>query len=753
MVMKIDPDGNIFWTVSFKPTASVNNFHVTSFEITPDNYLIGTGTSADPGTFIPDEGFFFKMDLNGVVQYCNVITGLSHNFTMRKMFPLTSSSYISIAAHEPFSGNWADPIALKIDGNTGGVVFQSPEYDYQNNYIDDIAESILSPDKKFIYSTGRLYISGAAMDQMRVFLTRFDTLGNHVWTNYFVFPTSSAARMYGECLIYDNDSIVIGYFGDNSGISSNFELGMVKVDSSGNMVWSKHYAIPSSTFDRCFRIFKTSFGYEMVGFVTGTTEDLMILATDINGNVLWCKSYGSTTLDEYNFNSFGSLPSVISNDTTYLTGIQTVGGNTTNLVIAKAGPDGVINCITNTDLNVVTTINPVFTGTRIIASTPDPVNFAPVLSFFHPAIADPCSAYNLNLGNDTSLCSGSLILDATTPGATQYTWQDGSSDSTLQVAAPGIYSVVVLVNCCILRDTVQVIVGQPSSSVHDAAICLGDSLVVGTSVYTQQGTYIDTLLSIAGCDSVVTTNLVIDSLPIVAALSSDSICVGQEVILNATGAENYFWSPATGLSCTNCPSPTASPIVTTIYFVTGIDSNGCSDYDSLTIIVGTAVVDAGNDTLIVAGQCVVLNGSGAQTYVWFPSTYLSDSSIANPTACPDQDITYYLTGITAEGCIATDSVTIRVISACDGVFIPDAFTPNGDGMNDQFGIITLGGITLNSFRIFSRWGELLFQTNDLHKKWDGEYKQLPCPLGVYVYAADIDCGEKKLLKGNLTLIR
>ncbi|HYV91973.1 MAG TPA: gliding motility-associated C-terminal domain-containing protein [Chitinophagales bacterium] len=753
MVMKIDPDGNTIWTVSFNPTNSGNNFYVISMEITPDNFLIGTGESLVPGLLYPDEAFYFKMDLNGNVQYCKEITGVGHDFTTHKMLPLSSSSYIIVAAHEPFSGNYSDPMIIKINGTTGSVTSQSPRYDYQNNYIDDISESILSPDKRFIYSTGRLYVSGAGPDQMRVFIAKFDTMGNNLWTNYYVFPSSSAARMYGDCLIYDDDSLVIGYVGDNIGTSPNFEMGIIKVDTTGNMAWSKHFDIPSSTYERPFRILRTNYGYAMVGFETGITEDMMMIGTDINGNELWCKSYGSITLDDYLPSIFGALPAVISNNSIYFTGVQIVAGNITNLIIGKTDSAGNSSCVTSADLVIVQTDNPVFTGTRIISSVSEPVSFVDVTGFQYPIIPIPCSNDSLSLGADTFLCTGSLILDATTAGATQYTWQDGSSDSTLQVSAPGTYSVEVLLNCCILRDTIQVIVGQPSSSVFDLAICFGDSLVVGTSVYSQPGIYTDTLLSAAGCDSIVTITLQVDSLPVVGAQNSDSICIGQQVILNATGAQNYFWSPSTELSCTNCQSPTASPIVTTIYFVVGVDSNGCSAYDSLTIIVGSAVIDAGNDTLIVAGQCVVLNGTGAQSYVWSPSTYLNDSSIANPTACPDQDITYYLTGITAEGCIATDSVTIRVISACDGVFIPDAFTPNGDGVNDEFGIITFGGITLNSFRVFSRWGELIFQTNDLNKKWAGDFKELLCPLGVYVYVADIDCGEKKLIKGNVTLLR
>jgi len=757
MVVKIDPDGNVLWSVSFKPTTSANKFYVCSFEITPDNFLIGTGGSFIPANMNPDEGFYFKMDLNGSVQWCKVVTGVSNHFTMRKMFPLTASSYIIVAAHEPFAGTWADPMIIKVNGLSGDVISQSPKYDYQNLYIDDIAESILNINKKFIYSTGRLYLNGASMDQMRIFLTRFDTLGNNVWTHYFIYPSSSAARMYGECLLEDNDSIVIGYFGDPNGASANFEIGMVKTDSAGNMVWSKNYDIPSSNFERCFRIFKTTYGYAMVGFETGATEDLMILATDINGNVLWCKSYGNTTEQEENLNIFGSLPSTQQNGFIYFSGARVISNTENDLVLGKADQNGLVDCITNNNLNVTTTINAVFTDTRIVASTADPVNFLAVSSFNHPLIPSPCSSYSLNLGNDTTICNGSITLNATTPGATQYTWQDGSSNPTFTVTSSGSYSVIVQLNCCILRDTVQVHIGQSSVSNQDVSICSGDTFLFNGNLLVQTGTYIDTLMTVAGCDSIITVNLEVDSIPVISVSGGDTICSGQVDTLSAVGALSYLWSPPGGLSCTTCATTVATPSSSTTYLVTGTNAAGCTALDSVNVVVVPAPeITVSIPPIIYCNIPVQLNvtSNGNYSYTWSPAQYLDDPTSASPFANPPSDFTYTVSAIDSSGCGASGSVNV-VVNNGGPIAIPSAFTPNNNGVNDIYHILHFCPVELVYFKIFDRWGELLFETSDITRGWDGTYNQINSPMDVYVYiilAREPD-GNTIFLKGNVTLVR
>ena len=962
LVMKLDQSGNVLWTLAFKPAGVTNPLYVTSLSITSDNYLMGTAVTLDPSNFFPDNGCYFKMDLNGNVQYCRVITGLSHRFSIRRILELTPSSYIIVAAHEPSSGTYQDPMCIKINGQTGNVVSESPRYDFGNLYIDDISESILSPDKKYIYSTGRLYVNGATPGQMRVFVTKFDTTGDLLWTNYYIYPQAATSRLYGESLIYENDTLVIDYVGDNDGTSSNFEMGMLKVDTGGTMLWSKHYNITSSTFERPFQIFKTTAGYSLVGFETGTTKNLMTMSVTHEGEVLWCKAFGTTDLDEYNFLAFGSLPAAIQNDTIIITGAQQLTTTSFAMVVVKHDPEGNVDCLPEQTLDVTTTLNPTNTNPRTITAVEDSVHFQTVDFFSTPDIPNPCASYVHFLGNDTSFCSGNLTLSTGISGAQLFHWQNGATTPTFLTNTSGTYSVTVSVNCCVVSDTVVVQTGAALANSQSVSVCAGDSVVVGNSVYSSSGTFSDTLQTSFGCDSIVTVIVSVHPLPTLSVTPSDSVCNGASLQLTASGALNFTWQPSPALSCTGCSSPVASPTVTSDFIVTGTDVNGCSRKDTVTLTVlpvpavnpETATVQCG------APIALVVNPQDAYTYVWSPASGLSDTLSAAPLANPTANTTYTLTATAANGCHTTANLSVNVLGtnvsvfydwslcagdtlsvgsslhtvagtyidtlntvlgcdsvmhitltvdtvpvvhaagpvvACSGtldilsasgastylwqpgsglgcdhcavtsvllsstavytvtgtdakgcssdttikvvvvpspvisiadppmilcnggvtivngsstlysylwsppdglsnptapspfanpatttvytvvaadsmgcrteaqvevavyqggsIAIPNAFSPNDDGLNDLFRLITICPIKLEYFKVFNRWGELLFQTADIDQGWDGLYKDVKCEIGVYVYvvSGSMPNGERVFLKGNVSLLR
>jgi gliding motility-associated-like protein len=158
-----------------------------------------------------------------------------------------------------------------------------------------------------------------------------------------------------------------------------------------------------------------------------------------------------------------------------------------------------------------------------------------------------------------------------------------------------------------------------------------------------------------------------------------------------------------------------------------------------------------NDTLIAAGQSVVLSASGASLYQWQPEQWLDDPRSANPKATPEAPITYTVTGYNEDGCKASKSVRININEA---VFVPNAFSPNGDGINDEFKIGNYGYLKLEEFRIFNRWGNEVFYTTDPGKGWTGNYNGKQADIGTYHYYIRIfnPKGEVQTLKGTLTLI-
>ncbi len=251
--------------------------------------------------------------------------------------------------------------------------------------------------------------------------------------------------------------------------------------------------------------------------------------------------------------------------------------------------------------------------------------------------------------------------------------------------------------------------------------------------------------------------------PVAAAGVSDTICPGQSVQLQGSGGVQYQWSPGTYLSDSTSADPTVGqPASTVAYHLTVTGANGCL---SLNPAVTTVVVSlppkvfAGDDTSVVIGQPVQLNaedvsGSGFSSYVWSPAQGLSNPDIANPTTVVTGDITYTVVATTPLGCSATGTIKIGAATTV-GIIVPNAFTPNNDGHNDILKINAFGIQSLKYFRIYNRWGQLVFATADAGAGWDGAIGGQPAPTGAYVWmAAGVDFNGRPVgREGTVMLVR
>ncbi|MFI5204563.1 MAG: gliding motility-associated C-terminal domain-containing protein, partial [Flavobacteriales bacterium] len=141
------------------------------------------------------------------------------------------------------------------------------------------------------------------------------------------------------------------------------------------------------------------------------------------------------------------------------------------------------------------------------------------------------------------------------------------------------------------------------------------------------------------------------------------------------------------------------------------------------------------------------------TFFWSPATGLSCTNCANPVATPETTTTYYLTFTDVFGCVYVDSVTVYVAPS---LFIPNAFTGNNDGLNDYFQVFARN-LSYFEIQVFNRWGQLIFESTDANQLWDGNYKGIKCPIGVYVwkvtFADQITPDAKKTKFGHVTLLR
>lgn len=236
-----------------------------------------------------------------------------------------------------------------------------------------------------------------------------------------------------------------------------------------------------------------------------------------------------------------------------------------------------------------------------------------------------------------------------------------------------------------------------------------------------------------------------------------TICPRGSVQLLAAGAISYNWTPDLFLNDNTIPNPIASPEAPMEYILYSVSQEGCTDTDKVRIdIASDGVIDAGEDVTLYPGESYNLNATGnCVNFTWTPNYHLSATNIKNPVANPPVTTQYVVTGTTEYGCATSDTITIR-ISDESILDLPNVFSPgSGTSVNDELKIIKRGIFTLNFFRVYNRWGELVFETTDIEKGWNGRYQGKPQPMGAYVYVLDAksSTGKRITKQGNVTLIR
>ncbi|MEO8769562.1 MAG: PKD domain-containing protein [Ferruginibacter sp.] len=186
-----------------------------------------------------------------------------------------------------------------------------------------------------------------------------------------------------------------------------------------------------------------------------------------------------------------------------------------------------------------------------------------------------------------------------------------------------------------------------------------------------------------------------------------------------------------------------------------ISSEGCSS-DTLTGMIHVYGTDAyaGNDIIAAVLQPVQLSASGGVSYEWTPSQGLSATNVANPVVTVDHDMTYYLRAYTPEGCESFDTINIKVYNGPE-IYVPTAFTPNGDGLNDVLLPKYVGLKYLTDFSIYNRYGQKIFSTSDQLKGWDGSFKgaKQDTQTFVWVITAEDFRGKPLFRKGTVMIIR
>ena len=391
-----------------------------------------------------------------------------------------------------------------------------------------------------------------------------------------------------------------------------------------------------------------------------------------------------------------------------------------------------------------------------------------------------------------------------------YLWDFGNNDTTSVIYEPiklydsvGVFQVYLYVtdSACLLSDTAEITINVYDSlqlsTTADVVICspVSTSMTAFTNgsgnqfIWSSNSGFTDTLnLNIA--DSVFTTTPVgnmtyyvkisnggcsmIDSVNVQVTNSSlilsanDSICVGDQTTVTATSSNqsitfnNFVWSnDSIIVSPSTSSSVIVDPLVSQYVYVSATSSSGCIATDSIQIHVGhvpqsLVSATASDYTVPIGGTTTLLGNPSGYSYQWLPTAGLSSPNSLNTDA--EMQKTTLFTFLVSDGiCTKSDTVLVQVYDfQCDdpNLFVPNAFTPNGDGEND---VLYVRGEAIKEmvFRIYDRWGELIFESYERPFGWDGTYKGKMMNPDVYDYYLKVTCIDnvESIVKGNVTLIR
>lgn len=394
---------------------------------------------------------------------------------------------------------------------------------------------------------------------------------------------------------------------------------------------------------------------------------------------------------------------------------------------------------------------------------------------------------------DTLICiPDQLQLNASGQGV--FSWTPLTNITNANTGTPTVnptttttYHVTLNDNSCINDDSVRVrvVAGVALRAKPDTTVCAGDPVQLGAQtdglayswtpttnlsdptllnpIATPPTTTTYTLLTTIGtCFARDDMTIFVVPYPGSNAGPDDTMCYNTSARLTGTIVGSSFnWSPTNSMIGANTLNPTVYPARTTAYVLTVYDTLGCPKPGRDTIVVTVTPrmhPFAGRDTSVVVGQPLQFNASGGVSYLWSPSTGLSAIDIPNPIGTYTNEVTtvrYKVVMANPAGCLDSAYVNVKVFKTGPRVFVPTAFTPNGDGLNDVIRPIAVGIQKIEYFSIYNRWGQLVFTTTINGQGWDGKIGSKEQGSNVFVWMVKaIDyLGKAYFQKGTVTLIR
>ncbi|MBP6455162.1 MAG: gliding motility-associated C-terminal domain-containing protein [Chitinophagaceae bacterium] len=314
-------------------------------------------------------------------------------------------------------------------------------------------------------------------------------------------------------------------------------------------------------------------------------------------------------------------------------------------------------------------------------------------------------------------------------------------------------------NVTAIANPTQVCAGQPTTLTAAGAqsyVWTGSVINGVPFVPTSSNSYIVIGTDAKGCtNSAVVSIVVVPPIQITVIPANPLLCLGDSIQLIASGASTYTWLPNYALNTVTGNSVWAKPTTSTIYTITGTD-NGCEGTKTVLVDVITdpkLILSKSND-VNCDNKTIQLSVSGATDYSWSPSNLCSTPLSNTTNATINKTTTFTVIGKVGN-CESIDSITVNYYNNSEsGIFIPNAFSPNGDGKNDCWGVQAFGNYKSYFLTIYNRWGMPVFESTNPADCWNGNYRREKQNVDTYFYylEAETECGNI-LRKGDILLIR
>ncbi len=697
LCVKTDASGNVYTTGTFRgiidadPGPNVLNLFSSA---TQDVYIVKLGPAGNliwarqfGGIGTGPNVIGYSLSLDGVGNI--IITG---NFDGMIDFDPGPNQFNLLASN---GSTWREVFICKLDNaggfiwakqfgglNSRGMLASSVCVDPQNNII---TTGFFTGTADFDPGPGTYNLNGAGISSY-AFISKLDPSGNFVWAKA-IGDISAQCFAFSVALNGSGNILVTGGFGGNGNVPGtiDFDPGpgvanlistsfttdafILKLDAAGNYMWATILNVGINNMSRSVVCDVAGNNY-VTGYYTQNNSDVFICKFDNNGNFLWTDKFSGSGYEE------GHSITLDASGEIYATGF--------------------------------------FEGV---------VDFDPGAGVYNLSASGPSDVYIIKLDPAGNLLSAKQITGPGTEAAYSVAADNQGNvyttgffnDTTDFDPGVNIYNLIPFGGA---DAFIQKLIKCSNTSTSSITISACKPYTLNSQLYIASGTYTQTLINAAGCDSILTLNLNI--LPVVSTTIVKTICAGASFDgYNRAG----------------------------IYKDTFVSSNGCDSIRTLNLNVRPkAFADLGPDRSICGNDSVVLNAGVFQSYLWQDGTTQNQIVVKKPG----------LYSVTVQDSCggSRDEVLIKQIN-CD-VYFPSGFTPNNDGKNDQFKVLTNYKLSDYHLAIYNRWGERIFETKDYTKGWDGKKSGILIDGGVFAWICEYKLpGKPEMVsvKGVISLIR